>query len=338
MKKLLAIAIIAVMTLGLFAVAANAADPAVIVTADQLKELADGAEAVGGLTYEVKEDGGEKFIEFTSSNNDPWVVFKDALNVGKDNKFAVIKYKTSDSGVQTIDFYLQVAEPHAKGDTITADGEWHTTVLNLETPFPDTMTTLWDGTIKRFDVMNGNVEGAKLDIAFVAFFAAEADAKAYTGPAAASNVSVMQSWFDNVNTTGPSIQLRGWAIIDGDEIDDMGYRVDDNTPVLGFLEERSAEIVSVMGSDLAKTNGFNVTFSTDDLSAGEHTVHVVVKTKGGAFLDINKDDQDGFKVVGTGSAGDNPSENPGTADASVIAIAAVACIALAGVVIAKKVK
>ena len=69
------------------------------------------------------------------------------------------------------------------------------------------------------------------------------------------------------------------------------------------------------------------------MSEGEHTVHVVVKTEGGKLLDVNKPGEDGFKVVGTGAAA-----NPGTADAAVIAIAAVACVALAGVVIAKKVR
>ena len=89
--------------------------------------------------------------------------------------------------MKSIDFYLQVAEPHARGEEVIADGEWHYTILNLETPFPDNMTTLWNGTIARFDVMNGSaevsVEGAKLDVAEIAFFASEADAVAYTkGP------------------------------------------------------------------------------------------------------------------------------------------------------------
>ena len=47
-------------------------------------------------------------------------------------------------------------------------------------------------------------------------------------------------------------------------------------------------------------------------------------------------------VVGTGVKAEDPAdpepENPSTADASVIAVAAVCCIALAGIVAAKKIK
>ena len=116
----------------------------------------------------------------------------------------------------------------------------------------------------------------------------------------ADAATVVQPWFDNVITTGASFQIQGWVIIDGDTIADIGYRIDDNAPVFSSLQERSLEIVSVMGSDPAKTNGFNVQISAGELSAGEHVTHVVVKTAGGEFLDVNDGENDGFKVVGTG--------------------------------------
>ncbi len=151
----------------------------------------------------------------------------------------------------------------------------------------------------------------------------------------ANAASVTQPWFDNVVTTGDNFQIRGWCIIDGDTIADIGYRVDDNAPVFSSLEERSNEIVSVMHSDPAKTNGFNVQIAANELPAGEHVIHVVVKTAGGEFLDVNDGENDGFKVVGTKPV-DEP--NPPSGDAAIIAIATIGCIALAGVVVAKKVR
>ena len=113
--------------------------------------------------------------------------------------------------------------------------------------------------------------------------------------------SVTTKWFDKVDTDSDVINIVGWCIIDDDEIADFGYRIDDNDPVFSSLQERSAEIVSVMGSDPAKTNGFNVQVAKDSIPEGEHVLHVVVKSKGGACVDVNSDDSDGFKVTGTGA-------------------------------------
>ena len=142
----------------------------------------------------------------------------------------------------------------------------------------------------------------------------------------AEEPSVQQPWYDLVKTDGDTFQFVGWAIIAGDDtLVDFGYRIDNNEPVFGFLQERSQEIVSVMSSDPAKTNGFNISINAADVPAGEHTIHVVVKTSGKGAPTAPE------------QGGETPV-NPGTAAASVIAIAAVACVALAGVVIAKKVR
>ncbi|MBQ1847390.1 MAG: hypothetical protein II135_05235 [Clostridia bacterium] len=117
----------------------------------------------------------------------------------------------------------------------------------------------------------------------------------------ASAMSVTVSWYDSTVTEGSTFQFVGWAIID-EEIDDFGYRIDDQDPVFGYLQERSAEIVSVMGSDPAKTNGFNVTISAANVPAGEHTLHIVVKGKSGAVADVpTHEGVESFTIVGTGS-------------------------------------
>ena len=160
---------------------------------------------------------------------------------------------------------------------------------------------------------------------------------AFTMLAVSANAapSIQVKWFDVVNLNGPTIQIVGWAIVAEDTLVDFGYRVDDNEPVFSCLQERSVEIVSVMGSDLDKTNGFNLTINESDLPEGEHVIHIVAKTGSGVLLDVNQDGSDGFTVLGTKPA-DQP--NPPSGDAAIIAIATIGCIALAGVVVAKKVR
>ncbi len=123
---------------------------------------------------------GDGFVTFTASGDDPFFAFAEPLNPGVDAKYAVVKYRTSGEGVGTLDFYLQIAEPHAQSDKLVTDGEWHYVVVDLSKPFPDNMDTIWDGTIARFDPMSGSVNGASIDIASIEFFTSEADALAST--------------------------------------------------------------------------------------------------------------------------------------------------------------
>ena len=146
---------------------------------------------------------------------------------------------------------------------------------------------------------------------------------------------VKQCIFDVADTEGPDYRFYGWVLIEGDTIADIGYRIDDNKPVFSSLKDRSAEVSGVIGSDPAKTNGFDVLLNESDIAEGTHVLHVVVKTKGGKLLDVNQGDVDGYRVVGTKTGGQS---NPPSGDAAIIAIATVACIALAGVVVAKKVR
>ncbi len=155
-----------------------------------------------------------------------------------------------------------------------------------------------------------------------------------TGNASAS-AFVKQCNYDVTDNEGPDYRFYGWVIIEGDTIDDIGYRIDDNKPVFSSLKDRSGEVSAVLGSDPAKTNGFDVLLSESDIAEGTHVLHVVVKTKGGQLLDVNQGDVDGYSVVGTKAGGQS---NPPSGDAAIIAIATIGCIALAGVVVAKKVR
>ncbi len=335
MKKFLALAIIAVMTVALFAVGVNAADPVLVITAEQIASSENNCSA-GVESVELKTDDGN-YARITSAGDDPWIQILPTPTTEVANKYAAIKYRSTSEKSTGIEIYTEIAEPHATtSEAFQNDGQWHTIVIDLSTA-----AAQWKGNFSRLDPMNaaGLPAGEVIDIAWIALFASEDDAKSYTGTdAAAAGASVVQPWFDNFAADGAEFWARGWVIIAGDDIEDIGYSVDGKDPVFSSLVDRSAEVSGVMGSDPAKTNGFDVKIAAADLPAGEHTVSVIVKTKGGELLKVNKDEADTFTFVGTGSEAEPETQPPATADAAVIAIAAVACVALAGVVIAKKVK
>ncbi len=170
MKKFLALAIVAVITVALCVSASASA--ALRVDADKLYELFENNTGANTVTAE-KKDG---YVTFTASGDDPFFAFPEPLNPGVDAKYAVVKYRTGDEGVNTIDFYLKIAEPHAQSAGLTRDGEWHFVVVDLSKPFPESMDSIWDGTIARLDPMTGSVNGKSIDIAFIEFYASEAEA------------------------------------------------------------------------------------------------------------------------------------------------------------------
>jgi len=310
MKKFLALAIVAVMTVALFAVGVQAADDF-----PYAHFVADGNDPCTGVTF----SGAHTAM-------DP-----DAV------KWAAIKYRTvtekdSSGTALTGQIYVQPAQEPCVPINYVHSQSWETLVLDLSGCAAWNSEKYTQTGSFRFDFLQGNTvqKGDSIDIAWIAFFENEADAKAYDGTqdtpycvsapsdlAAKAGTNALQSVevvggvdegakvanqnFDVVNLTGPNLQLYGWVIIKGDDtIADMGYRIDDKDPVFSSLLDRSAEVSGVMGSDPAKTTGFDVKLSTDDIPAGDHVIHVVCKTSSGALLDVNQGDSDGFKVVGTG--------------------------------------
>ncbi|MBO4326454.1 MAG: LPXTG cell wall anchor domain-containing protein [Clostridia bacterium] len=181
MKKIITIVLAVVMVLSLCTLTAFAeAEPKVVEKASDLFDDLD--KSVASVVATLKEEDGVRFVNFdVAGNADPWLKFITPLEVGADNKYAVVKYRTSSTAVASIDFYLQIAEPHSQNTGVVADGAWHNLVCNLETPFPDSMATLWSGSIARFDMMNGSGSNWAIDIAWIAFFDNEADANAFTG-------------------------------------------------------------------------------------------------------------------------------------------------------------
>ena len=164
--------------------------------------------------------------------------------------------------------------------------------------------------------------------------------------------SVKQCNYDAGTTTGDDYYFRGWVIVEGDTVVDLGYRIDDEAPVFSVADNRP-DVSSYFNIDPSVVGGFDFHLTPGDLPEGEHIIHVVVKTADGSVLDINNATDDGYTLIGTkkvepaDESADEPTEpavvtepdqpdNPNTSDASVIAIAAVCCAVLAGAVVLKK--
>ncbi len=147
---------------------------ALSLNADDIYALFEGNTGVNTVTAE-KKDG---YVTFTAGGEDPFFAFAQPLNPGTDAKYAVVKYRYEGEGDRTIDFYLQIAEPHARA-AIETDGEWHYVIIDCTVPFPENMDTLWDGTIARLDPLSGNgITDTSIDIASIEFYTSEADAQA----------------------------------------------------------------------------------------------------------------------------------------------------------------
>ncbi len=375
MKKILAIAIAVVMTVALFAVTSTAADAKCLITAEQLS--AETNTTKSGVSFELKEEGGEKFARFTAVDLDPHLYLSPDVTTDVANHFAVIKYRTT-SEAATIDAYMAGAEPHTVFTNIENDGNWHMCYGDLEQSGAN-----WTGKFSRLDPLNNGSlkEGDTIDIAWIALFASEDDAKAYTGPAAGETPVAPEpeksadQWLGGSEPAGHST---GWwmnPIAEGcDKYIKIGFTAAGNfSGIHGYYlcnPTTSNEGPTVVKAQILKGDTVlaekeipvdgDAWYDTDfgkTIPAGDYTLSFLpVSGNGGWFvlgsydgqgdwtIDTNCATNDATKthpeimLIGAAAAADPQPSNPGTADASVIAIAAVACVALAGVVVAKKIR
>ena len=121
------------------------------------------------IDAQLNGDFNEEYCTIYALGDDPFFMFANPLNVGENNKIAVIKYRSNDAGFLTMDFYLKIAEPHAQSDKVVTDGNWNYAIIDLSDGFGEP-NPLWDGTIARFDPMSGQVDGTSVDIALIKFF------------------------------------------------------------------------------------------------------------------------------------------------------------------------
>ena len=132
-----------------------------------------------------------------------------------------------------------------------------------------------------------------------------------------------------------TIRVRGWAHVDDSTIAAFGYKVDDGEPVISadYIFDR-ADVQAAFGVTADVANGFDITADVSNVGSGRHSFSMLVKTADGDVIEV-----DSFAFTQQLEGGSDPQpSNPPSGDAAIIAIAAVGCIALAGVVVAKKVK
>ena len=82
------------------------------------------------------------------------------------------------------------------------------------------------------------------------------------------------------------IRVRGWARIDDTaDIDSFGYKIDGTVRGQGYNWDRP-DVQEEAGVSYLQLNGINISFWTDYLHRGEHTVTVFVRTTEGVNVDV----------------------------------------------------
>jgi len=265
MKKFITVVLAIAMILSLCSISAFAAEgPDFLETAEDLYNDLD-ADSNKTVTMTL-EDG---YVNFdVAENNDPWLVFKTPLEIGEANKYAVIKYRTSNTEVQTIDFYIAIDEPHAIAKNIVADGEWHLAYAVMDEG-GDANKWAGNGTWARFDMMAGTGSNWAIDVAWIAFFANEDAAKAYTGEEAApaglfndSDYSVSYV-IDKTNATSWSNgQIGDMSVTYFFNVKDDGLEV--AVRAIGLVKDNLVQINFNPGNKLWETTGQFVSFKLGD--------------------------------------------------------------------------
>lgn len=130
---------------------------------------------------------GFEYAEIIASDGDPYFYPHFQGNVTIDpatTQWVAIKYRAN-SAIDGAFIEIYASAPAAPGahETINGDGNWNVAVFNVKDAGNWDSNYGSDQTRARFDPIEGGkaVDGAKIDIAWIAFFNNEADAQAYTG-------------------------------------------------------------------------------------------------------------------------------------------------------------
>lgn len=138
------------------------------------------------------------------------------------------------------------------------------------------------------------------------------------------------------------ISVSGWAFL-STPITGFAYTIDDGEAVKSadFIKERND--VHQLVHEIAE--GFEFTVNVSEVGKGAHTLKIYAVDENGDLVDTTfacpfTQEKEASAPSGTqdDNNNNNNNNNPATADMAVVAVAAVACIALAGVVIFKKVR
>jgi len=192
--------ILATALVSLFAMSAavSAADPACVLDFTNEANLANFQNGGSGNNVTVTYDAAESAFVFAPSGGDPYITYNLPADQQFDcaaNTWCKINYKTSGDvgGIQSQFFWnTSTVSGPSGGNEVNwyrdaEDGEWYEQVVEM---LP-TNEGGWDGIINvlRFDAFQDEDSWGdeELFVKYVAFFASEADANAYTfAPAAAA--------------------------------------------------------------------------------------------------------------------------------------------------------
>ena len=315
MKKLITLVLVAAMifTLGVLSAAAEGDDGVkLLISADML--AADGNTYLGLSQHELmtEEETGMPYARFTSNNADPNVGINPCPSTDAANKYAAVKYRTSNSGV-TASFYTLVAEPHVKDLVLEGDGQWHIQIVDLTLSPGDGTNTSWNGEFHRLDPSNQS--DVTVDYAWIAIFADRESAEAYQGPEiirirdfdknkgdslsydqifvngeAKANgndaVIALKQLVDGSDGSITSVAMYGWFGSTSSPTQAYGYMIDGGDPVFGdFFAETEPEVTQ------ANANGkrFMITVDVTALSKGnDHEIRAVAKLENGEIVKLNR--------------------------------------------------
>lgn len=203
---------------------------------------------------------------------------------------------------------------------------------------PDSCFGVADGKTVNSDVKvtDGTVNVKSVGLMNVSYDELLYDGKQLASDSVYKKLADLDLDFDEGKTE--TITVRGWVRLSEDvkDIAAFGYSIDGADPVFGeFVQDRAAELAK---ANFPGGQGFKVDVPVAGLKEGKHTIDVYVKAADGTILKVVKnkegvDYQVGVTFNVNKAAG---TDNPQTADAAIVAVAAVSVVALAGAFIGKK--
>ncbi|MBR5060093.1 MAG: tyrosine-protein phosphatase [Clostridia bacterium] len=278
MKRIFAFLLAAVMISSLLVVPAALADgeDCYEITATDLSSPG-GSNDLSSIALE--RDRGIDYVRFVASGIDPYVWFSPNKAPGVDRPWMLMLYRTPATDIANMG--IRNGTVHGQYFVYPQnDGGWHLEVGDMSTITGD---YAWDGQIYRIDVMNFAVapEGSYIDIAYLKFFATEAEARAaavmppakdYVDDYKANGTypteagKVFAGWYEDAEFTTPFMGTTGEAYMKfvDKKVHTVMWQAKNGTT----MESESTDVrfVTTIDSLDFRNTGFNITFNGSTVS------------------------------------------------------------------------
>ena len=278
MKRIFAFLLAAVMISSLLVVPAALADgeDCYEITATDLSSPG-GSNDLSSITLE--RDRGIDYVRFVASGIDPYVWFSPNKAPGVDRPWMLMLYRTPATDIANMG--IRNGTVHGQYFVYPQnDGGWHFEVGDMSTITGD---YAWDGQIYRIDVMNFAVapEGSYIDVAYLKFFATEAEARAaavmppakdYVDEYKANGTypteagKVFAGWYEDAEFTTPFMGTTGEAYMKfvDKKVHTVMWQAKNGTT----MESESTDVrfVTTIDSLDFRNTGFNITFNGSTVS------------------------------------------------------------------------